>query len=280
MPEVDVIIPAYNAAKYLADAIESVVAQTFKDWRILLVDDGSTDSTPEVAAPFIERLGPRLKYIRQANAGLPAARNTAILNSSAEFLALLDADDIWLPHRLAESVKSFANRPEVGLSYGFNARVDPNGKVIDTFARRQRHAEGWIAPYIYMRKVDLHLSHDHVPQALRRRGRFVRRDPAGHGRPRSLGPDRLAVSGCACAHGHCALQNVTRFHVGRSRTHADRPVALHRKTLRLARLRPDRAARCPEPDLSPARRSAGVAPATVAGPQELSASVGALSAGV
>ncbi|HWB32280.1 MAG TPA: glycosyltransferase family A protein [Acidobacteriaceae bacterium] len=155
MPEVDIIVPAYNAQKYLADAIESVGAQTFQDWRILLVDDGSTDDTAGIAASYIERLGPKLKYIHQENRGLPAARNTAIRNSSAEFLALLDADDIWLPNRLEESLKSFARMPEAGLSYGFIARIDPSGKVIDTFERRSRHAEGMIAPYIYMRKIDL-----------------------------------------------------------------------------------------------------------------------------
>src|SRR5271154_2282442 len=105
MPKVDVIIPAYNAAKYLAAAIESVIAQTFEDWRILLVDDGSTDNTAEVVAPFLERLGPKLRFIRQPNSGVSAARNTAIRNASAEFLALLDADDVWLPCRLAESLK-------------------------------------------------------------------------------------------------------------------------------------------------------------------------------
>jgi len=155
MPKVDIIIPAYNAARYLPAAIESVEAQTFADWRILLVDDGSTDNTPEVLAPFIDRLGPRLKYIRKPNGGLPAARNTAIHNSSAEFLALLDADDVWLPCRLAESLACFESRPQVGLAYGFNARIDAEGKVIDTFDRRQKHGEGRIAPYIYMRKVDL-----------------------------------------------------------------------------------------------------------------------------
>jgi glycosyltransferase involved in cell wall biosynthesis len=155
MPIVDVIIPAYNAAKYLPIAIESVVAQTFKDWRILLVDDGSTDNTAEVVAPFVEQLGPKLKYIKQANGGLPAARNAAIRNSSAEFLALLDADDIWLPNRLAESLKSFENRPEVGLSHGFISRIDTEGAVIDTFSRKQKHGEGRIARYIYMRQVQL-----------------------------------------------------------------------------------------------------------------------------
>lgn len=142
MPTFDVIIPAYNAAKLLPQAIDSVVAQTFEDWRILLVDDGSTDNTAEVVAPYIEQLGPKLKYIKQANAGLPAARNTAIRNSSSELLALLDADDIWLPERLAESVKCFKGRPQVGLAYGFNSRIDADGVVIDTFTRRSKYAEG------------------------------------------------------------------------------------------------------------------------------------------
>jgi glycosyltransferase involved in cell wall biosynthesis len=155
MPRVDVIIPAYNAAKFLPQAIDSVAAQTFEDWRIVLVDDGSTDNTAEIVAPYAERLGPKLKYIQQANAGLPAARNTAIRNSSAELLALLDADDIWLPERLAESVKVFENRPQVGLAYGFNSRIDADGAVIDTFTRRSKHAEGKIARYIYMRLVQL-----------------------------------------------------------------------------------------------------------------------------
>jgi glycosyltransferase involved in cell wall biosynthesis len=155
MPKVDIIVPAYNAARYLPVAIESVVAQTFEDWRILLVDDGSTDNTADVVAPFVERLGVKLKYIRQANKGLPAARNVAISHSSAEFLALLDADDVWLPSRLTESLKCFDGRPQVGVSYGFISRIDPDGVVFQTFDRRQRHAEGKIAPYLYTRETDM-----------------------------------------------------------------------------------------------------------------------------
>lgn len=155
MPTFDVIIPAYNAAKFLPQAIDSVVAQTFEDWRILLVDDGSTDNTAEVVAPYIEQLGPKLKYIKQANGGLPAARNTAIRNSSAELLALLDADDIWLPERLAESVKSFEGRPEVGLAYGSISRIDSEGVILETFPCDQKNGAGRIAPYIYMRRVQL-----------------------------------------------------------------------------------------------------------------------------
>jgi glycosyltransferase involved in cell wall biosynthesis len=155
MAKIGVIIPAFNAAKYLPFAIESVISQTYEDWQILLVDDGSTDNTPQVLAPFLDRLGPKIKYIKQANRGLPAARNTAIRSSSTELLALLDADDVWLPSRLSESVKVMDARPQAGLSYGLITGIDAEGNHRGTFEGNPRHAEGHIAPYIYMRKVEL-----------------------------------------------------------------------------------------------------------------------------
>ena len=111
MPTFDVILPAYNAEQYLSRAIDSVVAQTFTDWRILLVDDGSRDSTPEIAAGYATQLGDKLKYIRQDNAGLAAARNTAIRHATAEFLALLDADDLWCKKPMSVSRQC----PKLGL---------------------------------------------------------------------------------------------------------------------------------------------------------------------
>jgi glycosyltransferase involved in cell wall biosynthesis len=155
MAKVDVIIPAFNAAKYLPFALESVASQTFDDWGILLIDDGSTDNTAEVVAPFLARLGSKLRYIRQENRGLPAARNTAIRNSTAEFLALLDADDIWLPCRLAESVAMLEARPQAGVAYGLVTHMDSEGRPGSTFEGNQSHAEGRIASQIYMRRVEL-----------------------------------------------------------------------------------------------------------------------------
>jgi glycosyltransferase involved in cell wall biosynthesis len=154
MPKVDIIVPAYNAARFLPEALESVVAQTFTDWRILLVDDGSTDHTAEIVSQFADRLGPKLSYIRQENRGLPAARNSAIRNASAPFLALLDADDVWLPDRLAESLQRF-NRPEIGLVYGFVSRIDVDGNTVTTHDKMLRNAEGYIASAIYARNIDL-----------------------------------------------------------------------------------------------------------------------------
>jgi glycosyltransferase involved in cell wall biosynthesis len=155
MPTVDIIIPAYNAAKYLSAAITSVLTQTYEDWRIILVNDGSTDATGDIAAQFQQQLGDKMLVITQPNAGLPASRNVAIRASSAEFIAILDADDVWLPCRLAESLNSFALRPQAGISYGLNTRIDEDGLVFSTFAGNPRHAEGRIAPAIYMRRVEL-----------------------------------------------------------------------------------------------------------------------------
>ena len=155
MATVDVIIPSYNAAKYLPAAIESVISQTFDDWRIVIVDDGSKDNTAEVVAPFLDRLGLKIRYIRQDNRGVSAARNNAIQASTAEFIALLDADDVWLPCRLSESLRVLIEEPQVGLTYGLITYIDPEGRVGSTWAGNLANTEGRIAPYIYMRAVEL-----------------------------------------------------------------------------------------------------------------------------
>jgi glycosyltransferase involved in cell wall biosynthesis len=155
MSTVDILIPAYNAGRYLPAALSSVEAQTFPDWRILLVDDGSTDNTPDLVAPFRDRLGPKLFYIQQPNAGLPAARNTAIRHATADYLALLDADDIWLPDRLAASVHALNSHPDAGLAYGLIHIIDTEGAILRTWPGNPAHAEGDIAPHIYMRSVEL-----------------------------------------------------------------------------------------------------------------------------
>lgn len=155
MSKVDIILPAYNAAPFVAAAIESVIAQTETDWRILLVDDGSTDNTRDIVEPYAQQLGSRLTYIFQQNRGLPAARNTAIRNGSSPILALLDADDLWLPHRLADSLASFEGRPQVGLSYGLITRFSDTGDVIDTFPGNGDRGENDVARWIYTRKIEL-----------------------------------------------------------------------------------------------------------------------------
>ena len=100
MPLVSIVIPCFNHGKYLADAIESVVNQTYTKIEIIVIDDGSIDDTKLVAGRYNE-----VKYIFQTNSGLSAARNTGALHSSGEFLVFLDADDLLYPYSIAHNVK-------------------------------------------------------------------------------------------------------------------------------------------------------------------------------
>jgi hypothetical protein len=120
-----VIIPVFNLRTYLAEAIESVLAQTLArdDVEIVVVDDGSTDGSAEVARAFL----PRIRYVAQENRGLSAARNAGIRASRAPALAFLDADDRFLPDKLAASLALLAKRPEVGIVYSGVSYIDAAG---------------------------------------------------------------------------------------------------------------------------------------------------------
>ena len=112
---VSVIIPAYNAESYLAETIESALAQTAPPAEILVVDDGSTDRTAEVARGFEAR---GVRVLRKANGGPASARNEAIRHSTGEYLAFLDSDDLWVPDKLEAQLAFLELRPDVGLTYG------------------------------------------------------------------------------------------------------------------------------------------------------------------
>src|SRR3954469_17479844 len=114
MPTVSVLIPAFNASRFIGKAIESVLQQTWTDWQICVVDDGSTDATRAIVHSYMPRVGPKLTYVYQPNRGLAKARNVAILNAVGDVFALLDADDVWLPHHLEHGMSCLKARPEVG----------------------------------------------------------------------------------------------------------------------------------------------------------------------
>lgn len=112
--EVSIIIPCYNHGRYLPDAVQSILAQTFCDWEAIIVDDGSTDETRAVSARFTD---PRIRYIHQQNQGLSAARNTGIRAATGRYISLLDADDLWDSRFLSESVHVLKANAEAAATY-------------------------------------------------------------------------------------------------------------------------------------------------------------------
>ncbi len=124
MAEITVVIPAYNQAAYLAEAIQSVYDQTFTNWELFVVDDGSTDDTHQVLANFQDT---RIKVIRQVNKGVSAARNTGIFQSSAPFITFLDADDLFMPDKMTVLYEYLKAYPEVGLVVGGLQSIDTSG---------------------------------------------------------------------------------------------------------------------------------------------------------
>jgi glycosyltransferase involved in cell wall biosynthesis len=115
VPAVSVIIPAYNAAAHIGAALDSVFAQTFTDYEVLVINDGSPD-TPELERALDAYAG-RLLYVRQENRGPSGARNAGITRARGEYVALLDSDDLWLPAYLAEQMKALRAEPALDLIY-------------------------------------------------------------------------------------------------------------------------------------------------------------------
>ena len=115
-PIISVIIPAYNAANHIEATINSVQAQTYTNWEVWVVDDESSDGTYAMVQE-IQAQDPRIHLIRQKNTGQGGARNTGIQNSQGEWIALLDADDIWMPEKLEKQIQVVAQDPEIDLVY-------------------------------------------------------------------------------------------------------------------------------------------------------------------
>jgi glycosyltransferase involved in cell wall biosynthesis len=130
VPTVSVVIPFFNAAPYLREAVESVVVQTFGDWELILVDDGSTDAGTGMALAYAAG-DDRIRYQEHTdhrNLGQSASRNAAISAAAGEYIALLDADDAWLPTKLEGQLAIVRNDPGLGLVFGPAVYLHPDGE--------------------------------------------------------------------------------------------------------------------------------------------------------
>ncbi len=137
-PRVSVIIPTYNRAALVCEAVDSVLGQTYQDFEILVIDDGSTDGTDAAVATY----GDRVRYVWQENRGMSAARNRGIDLARGEYLALLDSDDLWMPFKLELMVAVLDRFPQAGFAFSNFSHLRADGRVEQDGLRswhRRRH---------------------------------------------------------------------------------------------------------------------------------------------
>jgi glycosyltransferase involved in cell wall biosynthesis len=139
-PRVSVVIPTYNRAGLLGLALDSVYAQTWKRFEVIVIDDGSTDGTEAALRPYVERRG--LRVLRQENRGPSAARNRGIEAARGEYIAFLDSDDLWLPIKLAVQVARLDACPGAVMCYSNMLHFDPDTQTLSTRYRPQAVRSG------------------------------------------------------------------------------------------------------------------------------------------
>ena len=146
MPIVSVIIPTYNRATFLMEAIQSVRTQSFTDYELIVVDDGSTDHTRAVLEPLIER--GEICYVFQQNQGESAARNKGVLLAQGKYIAFLDSDDLFMPEKLEKQVACLDTSLDLGLVHSGYSKFDVAGN--DLGYRDTSHLFGWVYPQILL----------------------------------------------------------------------------------------------------------------------------------
>jgi glycosyltransferase involved in cell wall biosynthesis len=129
--KVSVIMSAYNAERFIGEAIQSALDQTYPNLEVIVCDDGSTDRTAEVVKSF----GNRVTYIYQSNRGQGAGRNNAAQRATGEYLAFLDADDLWEAHKIEKQIEVFSRAPDVGAVYSGMNVIDSVGRLLPSRTR-------------------------------------------------------------------------------------------------------------------------------------------------
>jgi glycosyltransferase involved in cell wall biosynthesis len=148
-PFFSVILPTYNRANMIGRAIESVIAQTYTNWELLVVDDGSTDNTKQVVEAYNDS---RIRYIYQQNAERSAARNNGIDNAKGEYVCFIDSDDYFLLNHLQEFINNLGDNPGVDMLFGLNV-IDRNGVLTNEDDRKAVADYNSIEEYFVMNPV-------------------------------------------------------------------------------------------------------------------------------
>lgn len=167
MPRVSVVIPTFNCERFIGRTVGSALRQTYRDYEIIVVDDGSTDGTQAVLAEY----GRALHYIKQANQGASAARNAALSRATGEYIAYLDADDLWHPEKLAHQVEYLDAYPSCGFVHTEVAVIDEQDSVL--YARFNEETGRTVPQGKCLRDI-LQRSHIQTLTVLERRSAFDR----------------------------------------------------------------------------------------------------------
>lgn len=130
MPEISIIMPTYNREKFIAEAISSVLNQTYSDYELIIVDDGSTDNTGQVVASFAS---PKIRYVPLEHQGRSRARNHALSLAQGQYIAFLDSDDQFLPNKLEFQMYCMKNEPEIDMVYSSAITVDEKGEFLSFY---------------------------------------------------------------------------------------------------------------------------------------------------
>lgn len=150
-PLVSVIMPTYNHARYIAEAVESVLSQSYKNFELIIIDNYSTDNTAEIVASYKDN---RIKYLKFRNNGIIAAsRNHGIKNSSGKYIAFLDSDDIWLPEKLELQISLMESNEEIGMSYVLYSHLLEDGSIKGVFPKSGHRLRGNVFTSLYRKSV-------------------------------------------------------------------------------------------------------------------------------
>lgn len=139
-PQVSIVIPAYNAMTYFPETLKSVLEQTFQDFEVVIVNDGSSDDVEQWVSQVTD---PRVKLVSQQNQGLSGARNTGIAHAQGQYIAFLDADDLWDVSKLEKQVRVLDTEPQVGLVYTWSALIDRHSKPTGRLLKGDAEGRVW-----------------------------------------------------------------------------------------------------------------------------------------